>query len=51
MVMLFAFKLIGDTLRAGSRWADADPTPAAGIDLTLMNSQTGDHGLEALKTQ
>jgi hypothetical protein len=31
--MCFPFKLIGDVLREGSRWKNADPTPAAGIDL------------------
>jgi 2-polyprenyl-6-methoxyphenol hydroxylase-like FAD-dependent oxidoreductase len=31
--MCFPFKLIGDVLRDGSRWKNADPTPAAGIDL------------------
>jgi len=27
MLMLFAYKVIGDLIRPGSRWADADPTP------------------------
>ena len=27
MLMLFAYKVIGDVLREGSRWKDADPTP------------------------
>ena len=27
MLMLFAYKVIGDVLRQGSRWKDADPTP------------------------
>lgn len=27
MLMLFAYKVIGDVLRPGSRWKDADPTP------------------------
>jgi len=25
--MLFAYKVIGDTIRRGSRWRDTDPTP------------------------
>jgi hypothetical protein len=27
MLMLFAYRVIGDVLREGSRWKDADPTP------------------------
>jgi hypothetical protein len=27
MLMLFAYKVIGDVLRPNSRWKDADPTP------------------------
>ncbi|ANI80229.1 FAD-dependent oxidoreductase [Sphingobium sp. EP60837] len=33
MMMLFPFRVIGDTLRADSRWKDTDPTPRAGLDL------------------
>ena len=33
MMMMFPFKLIGDTLRLGSRWANADVTKTAGVDL------------------
>lgn len=33
MMMMFPFKLIGDPLRPGSRWANADVTKRAGVDL------------------
>jgi 2-polyprenyl-6-methoxyphenol hydroxylase-like FAD-dependent oxidoreductase len=33
MMMMFPFKLIGDPLRAASRWANADVTKTAGVDL------------------
>ena len=36
---LFPFRVIGDTLRKGSRWANIDPTPAAGIDINKRASQ------------
>ncbi len=31
LMMLFPFKVIGDTLREGSRWRDVDPTSKAGV--------------------
>ena len=33
LLMLFAYKVIGDVLRKGSRWAEADPTPRVAIDI------------------
>lgn len=33
MLMLFAYKVIGDVLRPNSRWADADPTPRVKLDI------------------
>jgi 2-polyprenyl-6-methoxyphenol hydroxylase-like FAD-dependent oxidoreductase len=33
MLMLFAYKVIGDVLRPGSRWADADPTSRVNLDI------------------
>lgn len=39
LMMLFPFKVIGDTLREGSRWREADPTPRAGIDIERRASQ------------
>ena len=39
LMMLFPFKVMGDPLREGSRWRDADPTTAAGIDLAVRASQ------------
>jgi hypothetical protein len=38
-MMLFPFKVIGDPLREGSRWRDADPTSRAGVDLAGRGSQ------------
>jgi 2-polyprenyl-6-methoxyphenol hydroxylase-like FAD-dependent oxidoreductase len=39
LMMLFPFKVIGDPLRDGSRWKDADPTSRAGVDLAGRGSQ------------
>jgi 2-polyprenyl-6-methoxyphenol hydroxylase-like FAD-dependent oxidoreductase len=39
LMMLFPFKVIGDPLREGSRWRDADPTSRAGVDLAGRGSQ------------
>jgi 2-polyprenyl-6-methoxyphenol hydroxylase-like FAD-dependent oxidoreductase len=39
LMMLFPFRVIGDPLRAGSRWTGADPTPAAGVELSERHSQ------------
>jgi 2-polyprenyl-6-methoxyphenol hydroxylase-like FAD-dependent oxidoreductase len=39
LMMLFPFRVIGDPLRAGSRWAGADPTIGAGIGLSERHSQ------------
>lgn len=39
LMMLFPFRVIGDPLRADSRWRDADPTPHAGVDLGGRASQ------------
>lgn len=39
MLMLFAFKVIGDVLRKGSRWADADPTPRVALDIAGRKGQ------------
>lgn len=38
-MMLYPFKLIGDVIRPGSRWAEADPTPTAGIDISQRQAQ------------
>jgi 2-polyprenyl-6-methoxyphenol hydroxylase-like FAD-dependent oxidoreductase len=39
LMMLFPFRVIGDPLREGSRWRDADPTARAGIALESRASQ------------
>jgi 2-polyprenyl-6-methoxyphenol hydroxylase-like FAD-dependent oxidoreductase len=39
LMMLFPFRVIGDPLREGSRWSDADPTARAGIALQERASQ------------
>jgi hypothetical protein len=39
LMMLFPFKVIGDPLRADSRWKNADPTARAGVDLASRASQ------------
>ncbi|MEP7247677.1 MAG: FAD-dependent oxidoreductase [Gammaproteobacteria bacterium] len=39
LMMLFPFKVIGDPLREGSRWRNADPTGGAGVDLGGRGSQ------------
>ena len=39
LLMLFAYKVIGDTLRPGSRWADADPTDRVKIDIKGRKGQ------------
>ena len=39
MLMLFAYKVIGDVLRPGSRWADADPTPRVALDFAGRQGQ------------
>jgi len=39
MLMLFAYKVIGDLLRPGSRWADADPTPRVKLDIANRKHQ------------
>ncbi len=39
LMMMFPFKVIGDPLREGSRWANADPTVAAGVELGHRHSQ------------
>ncbi|WP_305097904.1 FAD-dependent oxidoreductase [Croceibacterium aestuarii] len=39
LLMLFAYKVIGDVLRPGSRWADADPTPRVAIDIAGRQGQ------------
>jgi 3-(3-hydroxy-phenyl)propionate hydroxylase len=41
LMMGFPFKVIGDPIRAGSRWRDMDPLPAAGVDLGARRSQVG----------
>lgn len=33
LLMLFAYKVIGDVLRKGSRWADADPSDRVAINI------------------
>ena len=37
--MLFAYKVIGDTLRDDSRWADADPTDRVAINIKDRKGQ------------
>ena len=39
MLMLFAYKVIGDVLREDSRWADADPTPRVALDIAGRQGQ------------
>ena len=39
LLMLFAYKVIGDVLRAGSRWQDADPTARVRIDIAGRKGQ------------
>ena len=39
LLMLFAYKVIGDTLRPGSRWKDADPTLRVRIDIAGRKGQ------------
>lgn len=39
MLMLFAYKVIGDVLRDGSRWKDADPTPRVSLDIAGRQGQ------------
>jgi hypothetical protein len=39
LLMLFAYKVIGDVLRPGSRWKDADPTPRVAIDIAGRQGQ------------
>ena len=39
LLMLFAYKVIGDTLREGSRWADADPTGRVAINIRDRQGQ------------
>lgn len=39
MLMLFAYKVIGDVLREGSRWKDADPTPRVSLDIAGRQGQ------------
>lgn len=39
LMMMFPFRVIGDPIRSGSRWANADPTIAAGIRLEERRSQ------------
>jgi 2-polyprenyl-6-methoxyphenol hydroxylase-like FAD-dependent oxidoreductase len=39
LMMLFPFRVVGNTLREGSRWCDADPTARAGVDLDQRASQ------------
>ena len=39
MLMLFAYKVIGDVLRPGSRWADADPSDRVAIDIKNRKGQ------------
>jgi len=41
LMMAFPFKVIGDPLRAESRWRGFDPTAAAGIDLAARRAQVG----------
>lgn len=39
LLMLFAFKVIGDVLRPGSRWADADPSDRVAINIRDRKGQ------------
>ena len=39
LLMLFAYKVIGDTLREGSRWADADPSDRVAINIRDRKGQ------------
>jgi 2-polyprenyl-6-methoxyphenol hydroxylase-like FAD-dependent oxidoreductase len=39
LMMLFPFRVIGDPIRAGSRWAGADPTIGSGVALEGRRSQ------------
>ncbi len=39
MLMLFAYKVIGDLLRPNSRWKDADPTPRVTLDIAGRRHQ------------
>ena len=39
MLMLFAYKVIGDVLRPASRWADADPTSRVNLDIAGRQGQ------------
>ena len=39
LLMLFAYKVIGDVLRPGSRWRDADPTARVRIDIAGRKGQ------------
>jgi len=39
MLMLFAYRVIGDVLRLGSRWANADPTPRVKLDIAARKHQ------------
>lgn len=39
LLMLFAYKVIGDVLRKDSRWADADPSERVAIDMKNRKGQ------------
>lgn len=39
LLMLFAYKVIGDVLRPGSRWANADPSDRIAIDIRNRKGQ------------
>lgn len=39
LLMLFPYKVIGDVLRSGSRWADADPTDRVAINIRDRKGQ------------
>jgi 2-polyprenyl-6-methoxyphenol hydroxylase-like FAD-dependent oxidoreductase len=39
LLMLFAYKVIGDVLRKNSRWADADPSDRVAIDIKNRKGQ------------
>lgn len=39
LLMLFAYKVIGDVLREGSRWADADPSDRVAINIKDRKGQ------------
>ena len=39
LMMGFPFRTIGDVLRPNSRWRNANPLPAAGIDLDSRKTQ------------